>query len=410
MPNRMYLTDRSVQSLKPVKKDCYIWDTKLAGFALRQWPSKSKSRGATPARGAGGKSWVIYCYHDGKTTKTTLGRSPQMNAETARMKARALLLAANIPEEVETALNIPTFAEFVANHWQADCKRMKPSTQIRTQIALNCQLLPRFGDMRLDQITRQDTLKWFDHYSRTAPGGANRTLDVLRQIFIAAMRFDLIAYSPAKGIIPNKRGRPMRVLSKDEIARLHQVLDAMRPRLTNTVDIIRMLLLTGCRAGEIRLLHWQEVKGNRLTLEDSKTGPRVIWISAVAEDLLKERRRERGVPSQTQELAREYVFPSAQHPNMPCCSLTRSWHIIRKMARIDGVRLHDLRHSFASHAIRSGLPVPVIQKLLGHSSPVMTMRYIHYADDDIATAAIEIGEKLQSLITEGEGNGIMDIQ
>ena len=77
---------------------------------------------------------------------------------------------------------------------------------------------------------------------------------------------------------------------------------------------------------------------------------------------------------------------------------------------VEGWGDYHLRHSFASHAICSGLPVPVIQKLLGHSSPMMTMRYIHYADDEVATAAIEIGEKLQSLITESEGNGIMGIQ
>ncbi len=168
--------------------------------------------------------------------------------------------------------------------------------------------------------------------------------------------------------------------------------------MTSAVDIIRMLMLTGCRSGEIRLLCWQDVKDNKFQLEESKTDPRVIWLSSAAIALLEARREE-----QTKLGIRKYVFPSAIHPDMPVCSLISNWFTIRKMAGIDGVRTHDLQHSFASHAIRSGLPIPVIQKLLGHSSPIMTMRYIHYADDDVAIAAEEIGEKLQALIIEGGG-------
>ncbi len=379
MSKRIYLTDRSVQSLKATKKDRYIWDTKLAGFAVRQRPSVKANNG---------KSWVVYRRHDGKTTKTILGKPPQMNAETARIRARAFLLTVDFPESEDVTLNIPTFAEFATDHWQTDLQRMKPSTQRGIRSYLNRQLLPNFGNMRLDRITRKDVLKWFDHYSRTSPGAANQALGLLRQILISAMRFDFIAYSPVKGVMPNKRQRPMRVLSNDEIARLHQALDVMRPRMKNAVDIIRMLMLTGCRSGEIRQLRWREIRENKLYLEDSKTGPRIIWLSTAAKALLEAR--------QTQ--AKTYVFPSGRRPDTPFHNIDYHWHIIRSMAGLDGVRLHDLRHSFASHAIRSGLPVPVIQKLLGHSSPVMTMRYIHYADDDVAKAAEGIGEKLQEFM------------
>ncbi len=107
----------------------------------------------------------------------------------------------------------------------------------------------------------------------------------------------------------------------------------------------------------------------QLYLEDSKTGLRVIWLSPEAEALLLAR--------QTQTTG--YVFQSPQRPNMPLYGLTYHWHRFRAMARLDGVRLYDLRHSFASHVIRSGIPVAVIQKLLGHSSPIMTMRYALYS-------------------------------
>ena len=142
-----------------------------------------------------------------------------------------------------------------------------------------------------------------------------------------------------------------------------------------------MLLLTGCRKGEIVSLRWREVEGDTLNLADSKTGPRKVFLNTPARAVI-ERQPRTDSP---------FVFPSPRDPERACSPNLPLWYLVRRQAGIEDVRLHDLRHTFASHAVLQGVPLPVVSRLLGHKRPSMTLRYAHVGDRETEAAAERIG-------------------
>ena len=128
-------------------------------------------------------------------------------------------------------------------------------------------------------------------------------------------------------------------------------------------------------------LRWQDIDGGTLNLADAKTGPRRVLLSAPARAILERQPRSAGA----------YVFPSPLDPGRPMSSGLPLWYRVRKEARIEDVRLHDLRHTFASHAVLQGIPLPVVSRLLGHKRPSMTLRYAHVGDREVEAAAERIG-------------------
>ena len=238
----------------------------------------------------------------------------------------------------------PTFRRFVEGAWKTTCyDRCKPSTRRRVDSALRTQLLPTFGARRLDRILRETVHLWFDRYSRTAPAGANRALDVLWQIFNHAVACGLVATNPTRGVRRNRRPKLTRFLSRAEVDRLHAALDAHHGRGSGEqqAEIIRLLLLTGCRKGEIVGLRWSEVGEASLHLTDSKTGPRTVVLNAQAGAVLARQPRTGSA----------YVFPRSTDPSRSRSDELSLWRKVRHEAGIEDVRLHDLRHTFASHAV-----------------------------------------------------------
>lgn len=234
--------------------------------------------------------------------------------------------------------------------------------------------------------------KWFERYSRVAPGGANRTLDVLRQIFNHAIACGYLTNNPTRGIKRNPRTRLTRFLSVEEILRLHSALDKHAGRASGRqqVDIIRLLLLTGCRKSELINLRWSEVDIDRLHLHDSKTGPRTVLLSIPAQNIIARHSKARGDS--------EFVFPSGSDPSKPRSTELSVWRKVRRAACLDRVRLHDLRHTFASHAVLAKVPLPIVARLLGHSHVRMTLRYAHVSDTEVEAAAERIGSQLSILL------------
>ena len=286
----------------------------------------------------------------------------------------------------------PTLREFVEGGWKTAChERCKPSTRVRMESALRTQLLPSFGACRLDRIRRADVHLWFDGYSKTAPGGANRTLDVLRQILNHATVCGFLGANPACGVKRNPSPKRIRFLSRSEILRLHQALDAHRGRGSGRqqAEIIRLLLLTGCRRSEIVNVRWSEVHGDALRLRDSKVGPRTVHLGSQARSILARQPR-----------LGTCVFPSMGDSSQPRSAELSLWRKVKKQARIEDARLHDLRHTFASHAVMRGVPLPVISRLLGHSETRMTLRYAHVSDRETEAAAERIGSAITALLTE----------
>ncbi len=261
--------------------------------------------------------------------------------------------------------------------------------------ALRSELLPAFGALPLDRIARQDVHEWFDRYSLTAPGGANRVLDVLRQILNYAVACGYLPSNPTRGVTRNSRPKRTRFLSRTEVNRLHAALDAHQGRGSGRqqADIIRLLLLTGCRKGELVGLRWSEVDGHALHLTDSKTGPRVVYLGT----------RAGGILARQPRTGSQFVFPRLDDPSLTRSSELSLWRKVRREAGIEDARLHDLRHTFASHAVMRSVPLPVVSRLLGHTQARMTLRYAHISDRDTEAAAERVGAAIASIL-EGGGN------
>ena len=284
---------------------------------------------------------------------------------------------------------MPVLRDFVAGAWTGvHFNRYKPSTQKDVRFQLDRRILPAFGSKRLDRISQASVRRWFDRHSRTAPGNANQGLTLLRQIMNFAVACGHVKSNPTNGIRRNRGNKLSRFLSREEIARLHAVLDrhALKDARRQVVDIIRLLLLTGCRRGEIVNLRWSEVDGDTLVLGDTKTGPRRVPLSAPARRVL-ERQPEGGSA---------FVFPSPLDPAGPRTGDLGLWYPIRREAGIEDCRLHDLRHTLASQAVMNGVPVPVVSRLLGHSSVNMTLRYAHLGDREVEEAAERVGQYIGS--------------
>ena len=380
MVRKINLTDTRIGKLKARDVEYTVWDTRLAGFGVRIRPSERKS-------------YVYHRHAEGRSQKFTLGSVALGSVNEARRECLEVWDRMHSEERANGVpeTQAPVFREFIEGSWRKVCyERCKPSTKTSKDWALNNQLLPIFGAVPLDVIDRTSVIRWFEGYSTTAPGGANSALLVLRQIMNHAIARGHIETNPTRGVKRNPRPKLTRFLSRDEISRLHEVLDrheARRPSSNVQADIIRLLLLTGCRKSEIMNLRWREVGNDTLELEDSKTGPRQVLLSPDARAVI-ERQPRSGSP---------WVFPSPMNPARARVDLSL-WKKVRKLAGIEDVRLHDLRHTFASQAAMQGIPLPVVARLLGHAQVQMTLRYAHVSDRDVEAAAERIGGVLADIM------------
>ena len=345
-------------------------------------------------RPSGHRAFIYLDSRDGSSKRHTLGQTTLMGVEDAR--DRCLAIQSGGMEVQEPTATVPLFRYFVAGTWRSECyMRLKPSSRRGVDYRLARQLLPTFGYVTLDRLDRRSIHLWFDRYSATAPGGANYALDVLRQIMNHAKVHGHIESNPASGIRRNPKRKLNRFLSRDEIRRLHDELDRCveeRPSRAAQADIIRLLSYTECRFGEIRNLKWQEVEADALSLVDSKTGPRKVYLNCKAREIIE--RQPRTVSP--------YVFPLPHDPSQPTPRTPWVWHLVRKRAELEDVRLHDLRHNFASHAVMQGVPLPTVARLLGHREVSMTLRYTHEADKDVNAAAERIGNVMDDICSSEE--------
>ncbi len=373
------LTDAGIARLRPRKREYTVWDSQVPGLGVRVRPS-------------GGRSYVLLQKTGGRSRRVFLGPISTKRIVEVRQECHARK-ASPEPEEVAVPTRpVPQFREFIAGEWkEAHFERYKPSTRRTASYVLKGRLLPSFGSKPLDRITPSQVRRWFDEFSRTAPGNANRALGILRQILNFAVARGHIEKNPARSIRPNRRLRLTRFLSREEIGRLHRALDEQAgrgERFRQQADIIRLLLLTGCRRNEILTLRWSAVEDGKLVLGDSKTGPRQVPLNTQARSILG--RQQRG--------GSPFVFPSPNDSSRPRGPELRVWYRVRREAGIEDVRLHDLRHTHASHAVMNGVPVPVVSRLLGHSNVRTTLRYAHLGNREIEAAAERVGQSIGAIM------------
>ena len=380
--NRAYLDGNLARrKLPPAPREYAIWDTELAGFGLRVRPS-------------GRRSWFVRVRRRGKHQRVTLGATEDLDAATARMQARRILAEValdGLPRRVAQR-QAPVFAEYVDEFWRDCGHHWKPSTQKRNRDALRVDILPYFGPMRLDMICRPDIIRWRDSCAEGKEAKFNRALPVLAAMlkYAEALGYLRKGANPCRGTPRFKRKAMERFLSPQEYRRLGQCLAQDEAQFPSQVAILRLLIYTGARNQEIGALRWDWVQPPRLLLPDSKTGPKTIWLCNQAVRILESVPRREGS---------SFVFPNLKG-NAPV-SLQNWWPKFRRRCALPDLRIHDLRHSYASIAIRHKVPLATIGRLLSHELPETTAKYAHLADETIAEAASRVSGGLASAIGLG---------
>ena len=359
-----------------------VWSERLPGFGKRYY--------------ATGRSTYIVQALMGQVTRTiTLGNANVLSKSQALTVARRILLRAQVGEDPATkrkqTRKVPSYDDFLSMYWKQAAAKWKQST-LETHNGYRRKHLDRaFFGMFIDEIEQADVLVWFNKVSvNGGPGAGNRCFEILRSMFNYAERWGMRpeGTNPCTYIRPNKRRKCERFLSNQEIGRLGEVLARMIPAQPLHATIIYLLLLTGCRMSEIVDLTWSEVKGGRLLLHDSKTGPRTVWLGDEARMLLASLERRGGSdPVFWNKLTRR-----------PVRDVKPFWLKVRAEANLPGVRLHDLRHSFASHAAARSETLPMIGKLLGHAKLQTTSRYAHLDDGHVVDAANRIGDLIADVM------------
>jgi integrase len=379
------ITKRAVDAAKARKTDSYLWDRELPGFGLKVTPTGRKVY-LVQYRLGGRK---------GRTRRFTIGQHGEVTPAFARAEAKRLLgeiaagrdpAAERDKAKADRSLAV-ALEQFMAEHVKP---KLKTSTASEYERTVRLCIVPRLGRRPIGELTRQDIAKLHHGLGHT-PYQANRTLALLSKFFgwteKRGLRPD--GSNPCRHVEKYRERRRERFLSQAELARLGDALrQAEQDKSCSpwVIAAVRLLILTGARRNEILTLRWEHVSEEHqsLMLPDSKTGRKAIPVSAPALAVLHDIPRLEGNP---------YVI-CGERTGQHVVNLQKSWRRIRKAAQLDDVRLHDLRHSFASVAASGGQSLVVIGKMLGHSQPATTARYAHLADDPVKAASDAVGRHI----------------
>ncbi|MDE2915048.1 MAG: tyrosine-type recombinase/integrase [Paracoccaceae bacterium] len=383
-PNRQFLTKRSVEALPAAARETVYWDRDLAGFGVRVYPS-------------GTKVYMVHTRAKGKSRRVTIGRHGLWNAEDARSEAGRLIAeikgggAPVRPGADAASVNGPTIAQLAENyltgHVVVHCK---PATAQLVRLALEKYLLPEFGKLRLGEIT-PDRVASLHYRLHERPLMANHVVDLLSRLYNRAAASDdpPAAANPCRFIKKYPSKSRERFLTEQEFERLGAALDELAGsgRISASArTALRLLMLTGCRRSEILTLRWDDIdlEHDEIRLRDAKTGAREVPLSPAARELLVDLPRTPGNP---------WVIPGSL-PGRHLVNLNAAWKVVCEKAKLHDVRVHDLRHSFASRALARGHGLTMIGRLLGHRQPQTTARYAHLSQHSVKSAAEQVANSI----------------
>lgn len=413
----MRLSKRSVDALRPGE---ILFDTTVKGFLVRR--QRRHAVYILKVRINRRQRWITIGQHGAPWT-----------VETAREEAQRLWgqirAGVNVVAVRESKRNQPTIEDLCTRFLDEHSRQHnKPLTVLGYERNNRNHIVPRWGDRTVAEITRADVeeLKRLLREGKTAkrtarrreggsggrdvrggPGTANRVLAQLSKMFNLAEVWGWRPENsnPVRKVIRYKERKFERFLSTDELMRVGQVLaefETENELIPSAIAAIRLLIFTGARLGEILTLKWSYVDFERrmLLLSDSKAGSKPIMLNQQAIDVLK------SIPR-----IENYPWVIAGHSEgQHLKALQPSWSKVRRAVGIPDVRIHDLRHSFASFAVMSGGTLPLIGKLLGHNTPITTARYAHLANDPVSHLAEITGAALSQAMTSGKLPGQTEVE
>lgn len=404
----------------PDSKPVIYYDTATVGFGLKCL-SNGKRRWVVEYR-PGDRGRGVY------TKRMVLGDARVVTIEEAREKARTILSTAQLggdpaQDRLQERMSL-NVGELLNKYQQQHLEtKKKASTVGYFQHVVRNYLAPAFGTKRASSVTRADVARWHREVGATGKTAtANRAVQFLAAAYSFGLRYGYLtdkSDNPAKSIEKFREVARERFLSVEELARLGETLRLAEtdglpwepnpakktkhaPKLNRNTIIdpfavaaIRLLLFTGARRNEILNLEWAHVDLERglLNLPDSKTGKKVIPLGGPAIELLNTLPR----------IGESKMVIAGRDAAKARVDLKKPWDRIRAHAGLDGLRLHDLRHSFAAVGAGSGLGLPTIGKLLGHKEVSTTARYAHLADDPVKRAANSIADSIAAAL---KGNGL----
>jgi integrase len=377
--HKRHLTDALVRKLPiPSTKKVITPDDEVVGFGCRVTDN-------------GARSYVLrYTTKAGRERTYTIGDASVWRCTAARDKAKELRRqiedGGDPLGDIEDERAAPTMVELVERFRAEHLPRKRPSTRDDYDGILRLHVEPHFG-----QHTKVADVTFADidalHRKITKSGAtyvANRTVAVLSKAFSLAIRWGWRETNPAKGIERNKEFNRRRYLSGEELVRLVKALAEHGDR--QAADVFRLLLLTGARKGEVLSMRWTSIEDgvwSKLPSSTKQKEHHQVPLSAPAIQLLADIRKR-------QRPRTEFVFPG-DGATGHLVEVKKSWAAVTKAAGIAGLRIHDLRHSYASQLVSGGASLALVGALLGHSNPLTTNRYAHLFRDPLKAATEKVG-------------------
>jgi integrase len=375
------ITETLVKNLAPPARGNQItYDTDLKGFGVRITANSAKA-------------FVLNYRVGGQERRLTIGSYPEWSAAAARKEAeihkRRIDVGADPMAQRREERAAPTVADLCALYEQRHLPKKRPSSQRDDLSNLRTIILPRLGKTKAASVRHSDIEALHNELSATVPYRANRVVALLSRIFSLAIKWEMVSENPAKQIERNPERSRARYLDITELDRLLAVLASHANK--TAANAVRLLLLTGARRSEVLSATWDQF--------DLDAGH---WVKPAAS--VKQKRLHRVPLSQPAlELLHEmrvnarselFLFPG-KNPDAPVADIKKSWATICLKAKIEDVRLHDLRHTYASHLASAGQSLPIIGALLGHTQAQTTQRYAHLLDDPLRAATEEFGSTLR---------------
>jgi integrase len=376
---RKRLTDAIVRRLPLPQQGKHITvDTDVPGFGAR-----------VTANGA--RSFILrYTTRAGRERTFTIGDATVWRTTDARDKAKDLRREIEDGGDplgaIEDERAAPTMLDLIERFRSAHLPKKRPRTASEYEYLIRLHIAPHFGaHTKVRDVLHEDIDALHRKITKSgSPYAANRTTAVLSKMFSLAIKWRMRETNPAKGIEKNREYHRRRYLSSDELVRLTKALTKHPDK--GAADAIRLLLLTGARRGEVLSMRWEDVEDSTWSKPPSSTKQKEhhqVPLSAPALRLLADIRKR-------QRPRAPFVFPSHGATGHRV-ELKKNWALITKAAGIEGLRIHDLRHSYASQLVSGGASLPLIGALLGHSNPATTARYSHLFSDPLRKATEKVG-------------------